>query len=189
MVSEIIYCPPLNRDIRGILKHVPNPRIATGKLTGEWGCINAHKDIVRRAKADGLSEVFVMEDDCEFTEHFNFEKWCAQVQWVRENGYNVLVGGCVQTYHPRVVDEGLIAVSAFHSAHCIVYLRDSYDIVLDVPAPLDLSIGQMGAKVLMTFPFVAVQRPAFSGILNKDVDYMPLYKGYEENLGRMLGIL
>jgi hypothetical protein len=80
-------------------------------------------------------------------------------------------------------------VSAFHSAHCIVYFDSSYDIVPHVSGPFDLNLGKHGAKIVMTFPFVAVQRAGFSGILGHDVNYVPLYEGYEFNLGRMLGLI
>jgi hypothetical protein len=191
MVSEIIHCPELGRDISGLLKAVPGVRVAVGErfADGEIGCIAGHKDIVARAKAAGLPSVFVMEDDCEFTEHFNYDQWCEQAEWARAEGYDVLVGGCVQTYHPRIVGPGLIAVSAFHSAHCIVYFDSSYDIVPHVSGPFDLNLGKHGAKIVMTFPFVAVQRAGFSGILGHDVNYVPLYEGYEFNLGRMLGLI
>lgn len=191
MVSEIIHCPALGRDISGLLKAVPDARIAVGErlLDGEAGCIAGHKDIVARAKSARLPMVFVMEDDCEFTEYFDYKTWCEQAEWAKTEGFDALVGGCVQTYHPRVVGPGLIAVSAFHSAHCIVYFESCYDIVPHVPGPFDLNLGKHGAKVVMTFPFVAHQHPGFSGILGKDVDYVPLYKSYEENLGRMLGLL
>lgn len=198
MRSEIIYCPHLDRDLRGILAKVPNPRIYTGLPTerGEDGCLESHKAIVRSAQLDEVSAVFVMEDDCEFTEHFCYDRWLRDARWAQEHGYDVLVGGCVQTYDPKVVrlnaqssDSGcMIEVSAFHSAHCIVYFESAYSKIQQTVQPYDVSVGQVGCRVVMTYPFVAVQRPSYSGILRHDVNYVPLYQQYEMHLGRALGL-
>lgn len=191
MRNCILYCPHLNRDIRGLLNAVPMPQIWTGAQTpkGEDGCLQCHQAIVRQAQADGVPSVFVMEDDCAFTPAFNYARWCADAEWAQAHGYDVLVGGCTRTYGERVVRQGLIAVSAFHSAHCIVYLASSYDTILKTVQPFDVSVGKMGARVVITWPFVAVQRPTFSGILQQPVDYVPLYEKHERTLGKQLGLV
>lgn len=242
MRSFIIYCPHLNRDVRGLLNAVPFTRIWTGEKTerGEDGCLQCHQGIVRLARASGWPAVFVMEDDCAFTPHFDYAQWAADVEWAAANRYDVLVGGCVQTYDPVIVRpagiltdslqtsvekakvwlnalessalEGpylpltaeqiiqpqpdapagsggvLVHVSRFHSAHCIAYLESGYDKILRTVQPFDVSVGEQGARIVMTYPFVAVQRPTYSGILQQEVNYVPLYKQYEEHLGRALGL-
>jgi len=205
MRAVALYCPHLNRDIHGLLARVPDLRIQTGLPTvpGEDGCLQMHQQAVREAQADGAPLVFVMEDDCEFTNQFSMEGWQAAIDAVAPE-FDVLVGGCVQTYDPQVVrrlpfDQTLIEVSGFHSAHCIVYFASSYDKVLRTQQPHDVSIGRVGretpeqwhsvmvgCRVAMVYPFVAVQRPSFSGILHKDVDYVPLYQQYEVLLGHRL---
>ncbi len=190
MTNRVIYCPHLGRNIRGILNAVPHPHIYTGQQTpkGEDGCLQSHQAIVREAKDADLPCVAVYEDDCEFTWHFHYEKWCQDAEWAQANGYDVLVGGCVQTYEPKLVRGDMVAVSAFHSAHCVVYFESGYDKIAQTAQPYDVSIGQVGCKVVMTYPFVAVQRATFSGILQHDVNYVPLYQQYEEHLGRALGL-
>lgn len=191
MKSYVIYCPHLNRDIRGILNAVPNPNILTGEKTerGEDGCLRCHHEIVRYAKKMAWPWVFVIEDDCAFTDAFIYEKWELDAFWAADHGYDVIVGGCTRTYGERIVRDGLIEVSAFHSAHCVVYLKSSYETILKTVQPHDLSIGRLGARCLLTWPFVAVQAPSFSGILQKPVDYMPLYQAHEDRLGHALGLL
>ncbi len=191
MTSAIIYCPHLNRDIRGLLNAVPMPKIWTGEQTpkGEDGCLQCHQAIVKWAKDSLLPSVFVMEDDCHFTEHFDYLRWWADATWAHEHGYDVLVGGCTRTYKERVVRQGLIEVSAFHSAHCIVYHASAYDRVLKTVQPFDVSVGKVGCRVVMTWPFVAVQRPTYSGILQQDVDYVPLYQQHEQRLAQKLGLV
>ena len=137
MKNVILYCPHLNRDIRGLLNAIPCPEIWTGERTerGEDGCLRCHQAIVREAKAQHWPMTFVMEDDCAFTEHFSLEHWMQDVLWAQEHGYDVLVGGCTRTYGERVVRDGLIEVRAFHSAHCIAYLASSYDTILKTVQP------------------------------------------------------
>lgn len=195
MKSFIIYCPHLNRDIRGILNAVPNPQIVTGEQTerGEDGCLQCHQQIVRHAKDQDWPMVFVMEDDCHFTQHFSWEKWMTFAQYAQMRHYDVLVGGCTRTYGERLActidGHAMLQVEAFHSAHCIVYFASGYDKVLQTVQPLDLSIGQQGATILLTWPFLAVQAPSFSGILKKPVDYVPEYEAHERRLGHALGLL
>jgi len=189
--NVIIYCPHLNRDIRGLLNAVPFPQIWTGEKTdrGEDGCLECHQAIVRHARAEHWPYVFVMEDDCAFTSHFFYPRWEREVLWAEDHGYDVLVGGCTRTYGETIIRDGLIKVSAFHSAHCIAYLRSSYDTILKTTQPHDLMIGRLGARCLLTWPFVAVQAPSFSGILRQPVDYVPLYEAHEKRLGHALGLL
>ena len=195
MKNVILYCPHLNRDIRGLLNAVPDPQIWTGEKTerGEDGCLQCHQAIVRKAKHEGWPFVFVMEDDCSFTSRFSWDAWCWVVAFADLHQYDVVVGGCTRTYGERVVgtEQGLqlIEVSAFHSAHCIVYLKTGYEKILKTEQPFDLSIGQQGAKILLTWPFVAVQAPSVSGILKQPVDYVPLYDAHEQRLGHALGLL
>lgn len=192
MNSVILYCPHLDRDIRGILARVPNSRILTGYPTpyGHDGCLEMHKDAVRIAVENGWESVFVMEDDCEFTPRFEWGAWKLDARWSNENGYDVLVGGCTRTYDERKVREHMIEVSAFHSAHCIVYHRRGFEKVLQhAVQPYDLSLGrECGCRVALAHPFVAVQRPSFSGILQQNVNYVPYYESHERNLTEALSL-
>jgi hypothetical protein len=194
MVSEIIYCPHLNRDIRGLLNAVPNPRIATGYPTekGHDGCLESHKDIIRRARMADEPFVFVMEDDCQFTDIFIYDDWLLTVEDLAGRGADLLVGGCVNTYQPRKCGFSspyqVVEVDKFHSAHCIVYFESGYERALDAIQPWDTSLGDQGLRTFMTWPFVAIQRPTYSGILQRDVDYTGFYKVHEEHLGNLLGL-
>lgn len=181
MNNFIIYCPHLNRDIRGILARVPDPQIFTGYPTvpGEVGCLKAHKEIVRKAQHNGWPYVFVMEDDCEFTQYFNYNEWLKNVNWASKFRYHALVGGTTRTWSPKVVFPGFIQVKKFCSAHCIVYFACGYEHVLNAEQPLDQSVGES----LIKLPFVAIQRPSFSGILQQDVDYRLYYESQERLLG------
>ncbi len=185
MRNVILYCPHLNRDIRGILAQVPNPMIETGYQTplGHDGCLECHKSIVRKAQAENAHAVTAIEDDCEFTVHFNYDRWIEDAAWARNNGYDVLVGGSTRTYDEKIVREGMIEVSAFHSAHFVTYFQSGYAKILKAVQPFDYSLGaNCGCRVVVKWPFVAVQRASFSGILQQNVDYVPLYQAHEQAL-------
>jgi hypothetical protein len=201
--SFILYCPHLNRDIRGILAKVPNPQIITGYPTvpGEAGCLEMHKEAVRRAKMNGSFMVSVFEDDCKFTEYFDFALWNATGIWAEQNGYNVVQGGSVLTHNPRLVQHGKIAVDRACSAHCMIYLESAYDAILQAEQPFDLSIADKGAKPILVWPFVAIQGKGLSGIGRplesgasktyagpQEVDYEGMFKMHESYLAQSLGI-
>ena len=184
MRAIILHAPHLGRDISA-LQAIPNAEILLGDPTpkGEDGCLEMHKEAVRIAMADGDPQLFVMEDDCQFTRNFSYDKWISDLVWAAMHGYDIVVGGCTRTYDEKVVREGMIGVSAFHSAHCIVYFDTAYEKVLKAVQPYDLSLGRdCGLKIVLVHPFVAVQKPSYSGILRQQVDYVPLYEKHEDRL-------
>lgn len=206
MISIVLYCPHLGRDLREIHEAVPDLGIFVGEETpkGEDGCLQNHQAVVSWARACGLERVFVMEDDCTFTKRFNFKKWCHDAEWAQSHGYDVMAGGCTRTYDEKVIGSlqetvdfpashdvelrlgkltTFVEVSAFHSAHCLVYFKSGYEKVLNAVQPYDLSLGRdCGMRCVLVHPFVAVQRKSFSGILRRDVNYEPLYEQHEQRL-------
>lgn len=190
MRSVILYCPHLKRDISSLQAKVPNVLLHVGQPTerGEDGCLESHKTIIRDAMLVGASRVFVMEDDCHFTEHFNLEQWEADAAWAEFNGYDVMAGGCTRTYDERVVRYGMLEVAAFHSAHCVVYFQSGYEKALRAIQPYDVSLGRdCGMRCVLVHPFVAVQKPSYSGILRTQVNYVPFYEQHEAALRKVGG--
>ncbi len=191
MRSEILYCPHLGRDITALRAVAPEALVQVGEPTapGCDGCLAMHLQAVRYALLEGAQALWVMEDDCAFTPHFTRDRWLADAAWAQAHGYDVLAGGCTRTYGERVVRDGILEVSAFHSAHCVVYFASGFARVLQAVQPLDLSLGRdCGLRCALVYPFVAVQAPAFSGILQQPVDYGPLYDAHEARLGHALGM-
>lgn len=183
--AAIVRCAALERDLSGILARVPHAVIEEAPLTpgSHAGCIAGHQAIVRAAQRERWPAVFVIEDDCAFTAMFDLDRWEADAHWAGAHGFDVVAGGCVSTAHPRRVRQGLFAVDRFKSSHCVVYLASAYDVVLRLTEPMDLMIGRLGAKCVVTYPFVAIQQPGYSGIQRRDVDYRAMYIRHEEALG------
>lgn len=191
MRSVVLHCPWLGRDISELRKRVPNLEVFYGERTakGEDGCLQSHQAIVAGALARGEPSIFVMEDDCKFTPLFSYAWWLEVVEWAEVNRYDVLAGGCTRTYGERVVRQAggkgitILEVSAFHSAHCVVYFRSGYEKVMKAVQPYDVSLGQTcGMRCALVHPFMAVQRASFSGILQTDVNYVPLYENHQRRL-------
>lgn len=186
----VLYAPHLNRDLRPIVNGcLGDVEIFRGEKTLEGcdGCLQGHQKAVKLALVSDWPAIFVMEDDCQFTDQFDYLRWCETLIWARDHNYDIITGGCVATYGARIVNApsesgpyGLFEVDKFHSAHCIIYLASSYEKVMLTVQPHDTSIADVGCRQLMTWPFVAVQRPGFSGILQEDRDYTPLYRMHED---------
>ena len=192
MNAVVLHAPHLGRDISALKKVVPGVHVLVGQPTprGEDGCMESHKAAIRFARDYQDGPLFVMEDDCQFTEAFDWDCWNADADWAEANGYDVMAGGCTRTYNESVVRDGMVEVSAFHSAHCYVLFRSGFTKALHAVQPYDLSLGlTCGLRCVLTWPFVAVQRPSFSGILRQPVDYVPLYQAHERRLGHALGML
>lgn len=181
----ILHCPSLGRDLEPILARVPEAQIAEGpRLTdGYAGCTAGHQAIVRRAMTGGWPAVGIFEDDCAFTDAFSVAQWRADARWAAQRGYQAVIGGSVSTRGARLVRTGLYAVERFKSTHCVTYLRSAFETVLRVGAgPIDKQLSKLGLRTVLTVPFVAVQRIAFSGALHRIVDYGPQYIRHETTL-------
>ena len=196
MRSVVLYCPHLKRDISGLRAAVPDLIVHEGREThpAHIGGLESHLAIVGDAKSIGASRVFLMEDDCMFTSHFNLARWIADADWAQAAGYDVMAGGCTRTYDQRLVRDdgdgrGMVEVSAFHSSHCMVYFESGYSKVLQAAAnPIDWSLGRDCAmRCVVTIPFVAVQRPCYSGMELCEVDYTHYYQRHEDELMGLLG--
>lgn len=185
----IVHCPALGRDLSHIRAHVPGVEVVETPLTprrSHDGCIAGHQAAVRLAKAHGWSEVMVLEDDCIFTDAFSMDRWLSDLSWARSHGYTFLNGGCFSTRHPRLVREGLFAVERFKSSHCVIYLPEAYDLVERLVFPMDVMIGRLGARVVVTHPFVAIQGLSYSGIQRQPANYVAAYARHEAYLGSLM---
>lgn len=187
--SFILHCPSLGRDLAPILARVPDAQIAQGPRLddGYAGCTAGHQAIVRQALSAGWPAVSVFEDDCAFTAAFDLTQWRRDASWAAVHGFDAVIGGSVSAKRPQAVREGLVAVARFKSTHCITYLRSAYQTVLRVGAgPIDKQLSTLGLKAVLTVPFVAVQRAAFSGALGRWMDYGPEYARHAEALAGMV---
>lgn len=147
------------------------------KDDGAEGCLASHKAIVKMAMQKAWSSVWIIEDDCEFTDNFNYKEWCYIADQMGSQ-VGVLVGGVTRVWGQNKVRKDLVLVEKYCSSHCVLYHSSSYDRVLNAIAPVDQGVG----PALVVLPFVAIQSPSYSAIEKRYVDYGPLYKKCEDEL-------
>lgn len=182
--AVILTCAELNRDIVPILTAVPDAIIFHTEYLPERheGVRRGYARVAKMARRLGWPAVFLMEDDCQFTEHFDRSQWEADAAWAFLHGFTLLNGGVFSAANPRPVRHGLVAVDRFKSSHCIVVHQSAYDVLEQLVYPVDVAMGQLGAAPVVTVPFVAVQAPVHSGHLDRPTDYRDRYASTEASL-------
>lgn len=181
--TVVVHCAALGRSLDHIRAHVPDVIVFDAPLAPQHaGCIAGHQHAVALARRYGWDAVGVLEDDCQFTEAFSGEQWTADVAWARTHGYDMVNGGCIRAANPRLVRSGLVAVDRFKSAHCVAYLPGAFSVVDRLVYPMDYMLGRLGARAVVTVPFVAIQAPGVSGHLGRFTDYASDYAEREQRL-------
>lgn len=181
--TVIVHCPALGRSLDHMFQYIPDAIVFEAPVAEKHGgCIAGHQHAVKLARKHKWDAVGVLEDDCQFTEAFDTQRWQADVAWARAHGYDVVNGGVIRAANPRRVRDGLFAVDRFKSAHCVVYLSKAFSAVDRLIYPMDYMIGRLGTKPVVTVPFVAIQRPVVSGHLHRFDDNTGQYAAEESRL-------
>lgn len=183
----VIQCPELGRDLSALRAAVPDARVwrAAHRPQAHEGLRGAYREIAQHARAERWPAIFLMEEDCAFTSHFARETWEREAEWAAQHGYNLVVGGCISAARPRQVRDGLFAVDRFKSSHCLLVLASAYPVFERLEYPADVSMGRLGARSVVTYPFVAVQAPGFSGHLQRHTDNLWRYARFEQQLATL----
>lgn len=181
--TVVVHCRALGRSLDHIRAHVPDVLVFDAPLAPRHaGCIAGHQYAVQLARQHGWPAVTVLEDDCQFTSAFSPGQWQADIDWAAAHGYTLVNGGCIRAAHPRPVRDGLVAVARFKSAHCVAYLPGAFGVVDRLVYPMDYMLGPLGARAVVTVPFVAIQAPGVSGHLGRFTDYATEYAERERVL-------
>ncbi|HEX7770335.1 MAG TPA: hypothetical protein VF422_09960 [Dokdonella sp.] len=182
--AVIMTCPALNRDVAPILAKVPDAIIWNTEHLPEQheGLRRGLARVAEMARRLGWPAAWILEDDCQFTEHFDRARFESDAAWAFLHGYTLLNGGVFSAANPRPVREGLVAVDRFKSSHCIVVHHSAYDVLERLGYPADVTMGTLGAKSVVTVPFVAVQGAVHSGHLDRQTDFRARYAQTEASL-------
>jgi hypothetical protein len=142
-------------------------------LTPPQACAASHREVVTRAKADGVGRLLVFEDDARFVPHF--KDACEVVLASVPSDWQMFYLGSwphsiipVNTLVART--EGTICTHAFG------FKSDVFDAVIESslgPTPIDneLSIRHGQMRTYMAHPGLVTQEPGFSDIRNTETDY------------------
>lgn len=132
----------------------------------------SHKAIVRYAKEIELSEVVLIEDDCQFVAPDGWQYFLNH----KPDDYDIYLGGCYglnkvafNTVREQV---GAIEIHNFVGLHCAIIHSRYYDRFLSVPDNEHIDTIQAGmGKFYLCYPMAAIQRKGFSANNMAEVDY------------------
>ena len=152
----------------------------------------SHYQILKEAYRDGHTMVMVIEDDCAFKSIGYFEDIhieLAESDWSLAY-YGVNARPYPDHREPTYYSKHLRKIHAGYTTHAIGYTRNAIEAILWAYAPetgemydafLDrLILPSIGAYV--TIPFLCVQKPSFSDLWNRTVDYTDTFQASEEYL-------
>ena len=154
-----------------------NPIGYEGRLPdGAIGNLLSHIEIIKKAKEEGLDNVLILEDDIEFDDNLSllFHEW---VVGVPKDWDLLYLGGNHNLQEKVLVAPHVRKIVDTYTTHAYCVRSTVYETVLDV-----LSDFSSEGDVLMTevqkvsnsfcfTPNIAWQRPSFSDVFNRDVDY------------------
>ncbi len=146
---------------------------------GDLGCTLSHLKVAQIAKERNLANYFVFEDDVELVDDFN-EKFAAYIQQVPGDWYMLYLGANHDSgYH--LVTPNLVQMIKSFTTHAMGVNNTNFDAVIDMLSlkndKVDILLSVLhgrGKKCFCFLPNLAMQKPGYSDILEKQVDYKHL---------------
>ena len=143
---------------------------------GAIGNLLSHIEIIKKAKEDGLDNVLILEDDIEFEDNLStiFSKW---VKGVPADWDLLYLGGNHNKQEIDLVAPHVRKIVDTYTTHAYCIRASVYDDVLAVLGNFEsegdvlMTEVQKSSNALCFTPNIAWQRPSFSDIFNRDVDY------------------
>ena len=145
----------------------------TENLTPPQACAASHREVVTRAKADGIGRLLIFEDDAVFAPHF--EAACEVVLAMVPSDWQMFYLGSWP--HSIIPVNTLIARTlGTICTHAYGFKSDVFDLVIESsmgPTPIDneLSIRHGTIRTYMAHPSIVTQEPGFSDIRNTETNY------------------
>ena len=156
------------------------------------GCTLAHKQIVKWAKIMQQLCVWIMEDDCMFTDKGAAQEFIERIPMF----YEIYLGGMHGTHKFWSTEDvnSFMYPKTFSGTHCYILNASAYDAFLAMPENvyIDVAISRLypedTVSIVLPNPMYAIQMPGHSDIVNRVVDYTTdqhlwqykLYKHIEE---------
>lgn len=171
MKLNIIHLPHRTDRMELLMKElegqgITNYQIWDGIIDREHaprGISQAHKQIVRAAKAEGLPQVLIGEDDMHFTDKGAFEYFLNN----QPQKFDIFLGGI---YYGIIGLEHL--VTDFSGLTLYIVRERYYDtfLELDEKKNIDRAMAKTG-RFVVCHPFVVTQHNTFSDNIKKEVNY------------------
>jgi GR25 family glycosyltransferase involved in LPS biosynthesis len=152
----------------------------------------SHYQILMHCAEAEYDRVLILEDDCAFESVHWFEK--IHIELIKQNWAWMYYGCNARPYPdhrtPGFCSTHLRTISSAYTTHAIGYTHSLITAILSYYRPntaemydafLDrLILPSIPAHV--SIPFLCVQKPAFSDLWNRNVDYSDTFKASEEYL-------
>ncbi len=164
---------------------------------GALGCFLSHQKCIRIAKELGLSNILVLEDDCEPLISIDlFEKQLVQIKNYLDSkdDWNIFLGCANKIRYSNILSKipdskldgfNLYIVNFGKTAHLIWYNNKTYDYYLGLTYSENLPIDRVWHGVfnaIVIIPFITTQSDDYSDIENKSCSYTQSIKRYERKL-------
>ncbi len=162
-------------------------------MVGRAGCFASHRAVIQHAKNNNFKNILVFEDDFMFLEN-PLETLSKCVDFLSKNHWDLFYLG--QTTTSEVIGkplglaaDGILRLKGGLATHAIAYNNTIYDTLLNELPPNEEIINWLMVnesmdgwlmrniqpkdeyKCYTTDPMLCVQRPSYSNIDNKFVDY------------------
>lgn len=171
MEINVIHLPKRIDRMRSLQKELQEQGITDYKIWSgiidseiiERGISKAHKQIVKYAKDNCLSEILIGEDDLHFTDKNSLKFFLAN----KPSDYDIYLGGI---YYGRLSSDN--SVEDFSGLTLYMVNERFYDTFLSAreDVHLDRALREKG-KFVVCNPFVVVQHNGFSDNVKREVNY------------------
>lgn len=148
------------------------------------GCTLSHLKAIKYAKEHNWDYALILEDDCEFFEHSLENINLALSELPSVPNFDILYLGANVVTPTQSISTHLAKIKAVWCLHGYIIPKHMYDVFLAFEWNNFLAIDsyimslQQSHNCYIVAPLVSVQRPSFSDIENKDVDYSEMMKYY-----------
>lgn len=144
-------------------------------LPGEIGIIRSNLELVKKAKENNYENIFIFEDDVEFTDEFN-EKFENYVEQVPQDWCFLYLGGNhVGGTYP--INKNLHKITHSFAIHAFAINNKIYDIIIEMlqketeQVDVTYAILQKTNPSYVFIPHLAWQAEDFSDIQETNVNY------------------
>jgi hypothetical protein len=142
------------------------------------------------AKQKQLDWILVLEDDCQPAPFFA-ERWpqIKKALWEERASWDIFLGGTTYLQGPIEQERPeLIQIAKGLTTHFYVLNATAYDKVIawnpDRDGPIDWYFSN-SLRSTTTSPFLAIQRPSYSDIQGKEMNYNKLFDESEQRISEL----
>ncbi len=145
----------------------------------EYGLVLSNIEIIKKSQSEGLQNVLILEDDCIFTEDIRrFDELINEVP----SDWDLLYFGGNHNGHkgieqPKQISKNVVKIHYTFATHAVAingkFFYSFLEKISKTDAPLDVMLTdlQKNCNAYCFSPSIAKQRPGYSDIQRRDVNY------------------